>query len=138
MNQLEKMATHDSLTQLLNHKAAKAQISSILSQEGEKRYLLLFFDVDHFKQINDTYGHQFGDEILKHVANILINGTRSGDILSRMGGDEFMVFMPYKVEMEPQVKRIFNLLCSKYKDYEISVSMGVACAEACDQDYEVL
>ncbi len=138
INQLEKMATHDSLTQLLNQQVAKTRISSILSQEGEKRYLLLFFDIDHFKQINDTYGHLFGDEILRHVANTLINGTRSEDILARMGGDEFMVFMPYKVEKEPQVKRIFNLLCSTYKDYEISVSMGVASVEDCNRDYEVL
>ncbi len=138
MHHLEALATHDSLTQLLNHKAAKAQISSILADSEEKKYILLFFDVDHFKQINDQYGHLFGDEILKYIANVLIKGTRSGDILARMGGDEFMVFMPYKVEKEPQVKRIFNLLCSRYKDLDVSVSMGVACVEDCNQDYETL
>lgn len=138
MNQLEKLATHDSLTQLLNHKTAKAKISSILAKDEEMRYLLLFFDIDSFKKINDQYGHLFGDEILKHIAGVLTRGTRSGDILARMGGDEFMVFMPYKIEKEPQVKRIFNLLCGKYKDFDISVSMGVACAEDCNRDYDTL
>lgn len=138
MNHLEKLATHDSLTQLLNHKAAKAEITSVLSKDENQKYLLLFFDVDHFKQINDQYGHLFGDEILKYIAGVLINGTRSGDICARMGGDEFMVFMPYKVEKEPQVKRIFNLLCSRYKDFDVSVSMGVSCVEDCNQDYDTL
>lgn len=64
--------------------------------------------------------------------------TRSFDIICRMGGDEFLLFMPYKDEMEPLVKRIFHLLCSQYKEFPISVSMGVADAKECGGDYDAL
>ena len=96
------------------------------------------FDLDHFKDANDTYGHLFGDEVLKYVAETLKSSTRNADICARMGGDEFLVFMPYKEEAEPQVKRIFNLLCSKYKEFQISVSIGVAYAKDCGRDYDTL
>lgn len=138
MNQLELKAAHDSLTGLLNHKTAKAQISKVLAKDEEQKYILLVFDLDHFKDANDTYGHLFGDEVLKFVAATLKNSTRDGDICARMGGDEFLIFMPYKEQIEPQVKRIFDLLCSNYKEFRISVSIGVACAKDCDRDYDTL
>ena len=138
MNRLELRAAHDSLTGLLNHKAAKAQISEILAADEEQKYILLVFDLDHFKTANDTYGHLFGDEVLKYVAETLKKSTRDGDICARMGGDEFLVFMPYKEQMEPQVNRIFGLLCSDYKEFRVSVSIGVACAKDCGRDYDTL
>ncbi len=138
MNRLELRAAHDSLTGLLNHKAAKAQISEILAADEEQKYILLVFDLDHFKTANDTYGHLFGDEVLKYVAETLRSSTRDGDICARMGGDEFLVFMPYKEQIEPQVKRIFGLLCSDYKEFRISVSIGVACVKNCGGDYDTL
>jgi diguanylate cyclase (GGDEF)-like protein len=138
MNRLELKAAHDSLTGLLNHKAAKAQISEILAEDEEQKYILLVFDLDHFKKANDTYGHLFGDEVLKFVAATLKNSTRDGDICARMGGDEFLVFMPYKEQIEPQVSRIFDLLCSDYKEFRVSVSIGVACAQDCGRDYDTL
>ncbi len=138
MNRLELRAAHDSLTGLLNHKAAKAQISEILAVDEEQKYILLVFDLDHFKTANDTYGHLFGDEVLKYVAETLKKSTRDGDICARMGGDEFLVFMPYKEQMEPQVNRIFGLLCSDYKEFRVSVSIGVACAKDCGRDYDTL
>lgn len=138
INHLELRAAHDSLTGLLNHKAARGQISEFLAKDDEQKYVLLVFDLDYFKNANDTYGHLFGDEVLKYVAETLRNSTRNADICARMGGDEFLVFMPYKEEAEPQVKRIFNLLCSKYKDFQISVSMGVSYAKDCGRDYDTL
>lgn len=138
MNHLQVMAAHDSLTGLLNHKTAKTQIEAILSQDKEQKYVLIVFDLDYFKQANDTYGHLFGDEVLKYVADIMKNNTRSFDIVSRMGGDEFLLFMSYKDEAEPLVKRIFQLLCDEYKGFTISVSMGVAKAEECGNDYDAL
>ncbi|MCI8852506.1 MAG: diguanylate cyclase [Lachnospiraceae bacterium] len=138
MNRLEVMADHDPLTGLLNHKAAKAQISEILATEREKPYILLFFDLDHFKQANDKYGHQFGDEVLKYMAETLKKSTRSADVPARMGGDEFLVFMEYKADMEAPVKRIFNILCGEFKGFPIRVSMGVSCALECGGDYETL
>ena len=84
MNHLQVMAAHDSLTGLLNHKTAKTQIEAILSRDTEKKFVLIVFDLDHFKQANDTYGHLFGDEVLKYVADIMKrNGIRIGQFLVR-------------------------------------------------------
>lgn len=138
MNHLEVMAAHDSLTGLLNHKTAKSQISERLAEDQEKKFILLLFDLDHFKQANDTYGHLFGDEVLKFVSERLKKNTRNVDIVARMGGDEFLLFMPYKDSIEPLVKRIFNLLCTQYEQFTIGVSMGVACAKECGGDYDTL
>ena len=138
MNHLEVMAAHDSLTGLLNHKAAKAQIISRLNEDEEKKFLLLIFDLDHFKLANDTYGHLFGDEVLKFVSDKLRNNTRPVDIVARMGGDEFLIFMPYKDEIEPPVKRIFRLLSTRYEKFNISVSMGISCAKDCAGSYDTL
>ena len=138
MTNLERMAAHDSLTGLLNHKAAKEKISDILNQDEQQKYILLLFDLDKFKQANDQYGHLFGDEVLKYVAETIKKSTRASDIAARMGGDEFLLFMPYKEQAEPLVKRIFDLLCGQYKEFRVSVSMGIACAEECGGDYSVL
>ena len=137
MEQLEHQAEHDGLTGLLNHAAAKRRIERIL-KERRKKYAFIVFDLDNFKYANDNYGHLFGDEVLKHVAETLKNSTRNEDICARMGGDEFLIFMPYKEEAESQVKRIFGLLCDKYKEFQISVSIGVAYAENCGRDYDTL
>ena len=138
MTNLERMAAHDSLTGLLNHEAAKEKISDILNQDEQQKYILLLFDLDKFKQANDQYGHLFGDEVLKYVAETIKKSTRASDIAARMGGDEFLLFMPYKEQAEPLVKRIFDLLCGQYKEFRVSVSMGIACAEECGGDYSVL
>ena len=138
MDRLKLIAAHDSLTGLLNHKAAKSQISAILEQDDEKKYMMIVFDLDHFKMANDTFGHLFGDEVLKYVAETMKKNTRNFDIVARMGGDEFLLFMPYKDEMESLVQRIFNLLHSEYNGFSIKVSMGVSCAKECNGKYDVL
>lgn len=139
INRLEKLASRDSLTGILNHRAAKARINTILARgKQEKDYILCMFDLDKFKMANDNYGHLFGDEVLKHVAETLVECTRSADIIARMGGDEFLIFMEYKKDVEPQVSRIFQQLCGQYKDFPIRVSMGVGRAKDCGGDYERL
>ncbi len=138
MDRLKLIAAHDSLTGLLNHKAAKSQISAILEQDDEKKYIMIVFDLDHFKMANDTFGHLFGDEVLKYVAETMKKNTRNFDIVARMGGDEFLLFMPYKDEMESLVQRIFNLLHSEYNGFSIKVSMGVSCAKECNGKYDTL
>lgn len=138
MNHLEIIATHDSLTGLLNHKAAKVQISAILAKNDGKKYIMIIFDLDHFKVANDTFGHLFGDKVLKHVAEAMRKNTRDFDILARMGGDEFLLFMPCGDEVEALVQRIFQLLHSKFHGFTIKVSMGVARAEDCEGNYDTL
>ena len=64
------------------------------SKRGNQLLALIFIDVDKFKNINDTYGHKVGDEILKEVSKLLMNSTRKGDLVARFGGDEFLVLLP--------------------------------------------
>jgi len=93
---LEVLAHTDPLTQVLNRRALTVRLASEL--ERARRYdsviTLLMVDLDHFKLINDTYGHLVGDEVLKEVATMLHNEVRSVDIVARYGGEEFVVVLP--------------------------------------------
>ena len=88
-------ATHDSLTSIWNRGAVLAQIQSELnlSRESKCSTSLLLCDVDHFKQVNDTYGHLVGDEVLRQVSSRLSSCARSGDLVGRYGGEEFLVLL---------------------------------------------
>jgi len=89
-------ASQDPLTGLLNQRAIR-QVFPRRSQdflENTGDYSLIFIDVDHFKDINDTYGHETGDIVLETIASTIYNSVRKGDITVRYGGEEFLVFLP--------------------------------------------
>ncbi|SFP47733.1 PAS domain S-box-containing protein/diguanylate cyclase (GGDEF) domain-containing protein [Nitrosomonas cryotolerans] len=90
------LADHDPLTNLFNRRRFSEELEQILSRAGRYRHsgALLFFDLDRFKYINDTSGHQAGDTILKMVAGILFHAVRTDDIIGRLGGDEFAIILP--------------------------------------------
>ena len=135
---LEQLASHDALTGLLNHASAKKRILERIESRPSASYALAIFDLDHFKSANDTYGHSFGDHVLIHVAEKLRQSIRGGDIAARVGGDEFLVFLEYKGDLDPMVSRIFESLCGRYEDFPISLSMGVAQTAAAGCDYDTL
>lgn len=97
---VEYMAITDSLTGLFNRR----RFHEILSKEFErsKRYAtpfsLIMVDIDHFKKINDNYGHQAGDTVLKEVTSLIKKNTRETDTSARYGGEEFMVIMPNTIK----------------------------------------
>ncbi len=92
----EFLAYHDSLTSLPNRKLLGDRFDSQIAQAGRKRHYsaLLFLDLDRFKHINDTYGHNIGDELLKESARRLLRVLRKSDTVCRLGGDEFIIFLP--------------------------------------------
>lgn len=91
---LLKRAERDSLTDLYNKKSAFERINRyIANMEANEKAAMFIIDVDDFKLINDSYGHQFGDVVLQEVAGVLKRMFRSNDVISRIGGDEFMIFM---------------------------------------------
>ncbi len=127
IDNLEYRATHDSLTGLLNRSAAIDLIREKL-KNGAEKCALIMLDVDFFKTANDSYGHSFGDSVLKHIASRLRQSVRGkNDIVARVGGDEFFVFLVgYRENPENIVKRIFTALNGKIGDFTVSVSMGIA------------
>lgn len=138
MESLEEQASRDSRTGLLNHDAVKRVVNAALAEGRDKRYALVLFDLDNFKQANDVYGHLFGDEVLETVAQRIKDNIRSTDVAARMGGDEFILFMEYKTNVEPQIKRIFERLCVPHKQFNVGVSMGIACTEGFTGEYNDL
>jgi diguanylate cyclase (GGDEF)-like protein len=93
--ELEHLARHDALTGLPNRRAFQERLDQALAraQRSGERFALLFIDVDNFKNINDRWGHEGGDAVLKIVALRLDATTRKADAVARMGGDEFVVLL---------------------------------------------
>jgi two-component system cell cycle response regulator len=93
---LEALAQTDALTQLLNRRALVERVTAELdrAQRYGSMVGLLMVDLDHFKEVNDTYGHLFGDEVLRTVARVLAAEARSSDVAARYGGEEFVIVLP--------------------------------------------
>lgn len=93
--QVEKMATTDGLTGLFNHRYFQERLAAEL-ERGERykqKLSLVLVDIDHFKKVNDAYGHPAGDKILKETAKILISAARTVDVAARYGGEEFAIIL---------------------------------------------
>ena len=121
-------ATHDKLTNLYNRRGYDFLLENIDIETSA----LLLFDIDEFKSVNDTYGHDMGDKLLIKVAEIIFNNFRAQDYICRIGGDEMAVLMVHSEPnlsslIESKVKKI-NKALSEIKDDEpaVSVSCGVA------------
>lgn len=93
---LEKLARSDALTGLANRLAANERLHGefLRMQRTGTRYAVLLMDVDHFKRVNDTYGHEVGDHVLRHVAGIVAASARATDFIARFGGEEFFAVLP--------------------------------------------
>jgi diguanylate cyclase (GGDEF)-like protein len=96
LKEIRELAVRDALTGLFNrrelHRFLEYEI--IKSKRYNHAFSLILMDIDHFKEINDRYGHRVGDEILQQVAQVLLNQTRGCDLPARYGGDEFIIVLP--------------------------------------------
>ena len=121
---LTHQATHDPLTDLLNRRAAVDQLTKELARS--KRYgtglAIGMCDIDHFKKVNDTWGHQAGDEVLCQVSQILVTGVREYDVVARWGGEEFLLIAPINVDRD--IDPIFERLCKAVADRKMKTSSG--------------
>lgn len=135
---LERVSSHDGLTGLLNQAAAPGVIQERLREYPDEEYAMFLLDLDYFKTANDQYGHIFGNHVLQYFAEKLRQSVRSGDIIARVGGDEFLLFLQYKEGFEVAVDRIFHSLSGEYGGFKISVSMGIARKSETVNDYETL
>ncbi|WP_115719151.1 GGDEF domain-containing protein [Gallaecimonas mangrovi] len=128
--ELALLASTDMLTGLLNRRAFMRAMNEIID-EGQK-YTLVVMDLDHFKLINDTFGHSVGDQVLKHFADIIKEHVESTDVLARIGGEEFVWLFKSK---EPdngyaRTEKVREAVCAtplvhNGKEVTLTVSLGV-------------
>lgn len=107
-HELAKKAATDPLTGVLNRAGFLKAAALAMNDPANRPLWLIAIDIDHFKQVNDSYGHQAGDEALIWVASILKSTLRHDDVLARIGGDEFLAILPARSEAE--VRSICNRL----------------------------
>lgn len=132
---LELLARRDSLTELANRRYFENSLSQALSRRSGDvgQVCVMLVDIDHFKQINDAYGHAAGDTVLNHVARVLERGMRSEDLVARYGGDEFVAYMRCSNEVGMQRAREIREAVDNYaipcedKNIHITVSIGLYC-----------
>jgi diguanylate cyclase (GGDEF)-like protein/PAS domain S-box-containing protein len=128
-------ASHDSLTGLPNRLALRLRADEVLAQRSDGGVALLFFDLDDFKLVNDSLGHQAGDQLLQAVAERFRTGVRAGDLVARLGGDEFVVLCQGVVDEDEALLVADRLLAHLSEplhvsgtELRVSASVGVVLA----------
>lgn len=143
---VHKLAYHDALTGLKNRASFVGIVQQILAEKSELMHAFVLIDLNFFKQINDTYGHIVGDEVLKFVANLLQEATPSNTIVARLGGDEFVIFyenLQDEEELVCSIQTIREHFAENLFHYEnwsqpISLSIGYSLYPADGTDFEIL
>ncbi|NMI05696.1 diguanylate cyclase [Paenibacillus sp. SZ31] len=130
-DQLETLASTDLLTGLKNRRFFQEKMveSLLLFQEKQRYFSLLVVDIDHFKSINDTYGHPIGDLVLGNLAGLLQSLSRSTDVVARYGGEEFVIILSDCEEEQASgiAERYRSQVASAdWGEYNITVSIGAA------------
>ncbi|MCA9635308.1 MAG: diguanylate cyclase [Myxococcales bacterium] len=132
---MEERATTDGLTGLTNHRAFQERFASLhaLAERRGGKLAVILTDIDHFKKINDTYGHPVGDAVLKRVAAIFAGRARKVDIVARYGGEEFVLVLP---DTDGKGAEVFanklreeigaQTMTSDKGPFKITISMGIA------------
>ena len=130
-HELENLANTDGLTGLFNER----YFSSVLHRKEQKKlpFVLYYLDLDHFKPVNDTYGHDMGDKLLKAVAERLLKCIRSNDFAFRIGGDEFALIISAEMEDSLCMQTKMRIVQSLLLPYEIdgkTLHIGASCGYA--------
>lgn len=135
LNELKELASHDSLTGLLNRRAIMAGLPKEIQRMKRQEHVLCIgmCDIDHFKQVNDTYGHLVGDEVLKEVTKRMAATLREYDLLGRYGGEEFLVITP--VDNNKNGLMVYQRICEvvssqAIKVNNLSISVTISCGVA--------
>jgi len=135
LNELKKLASHDSLTGLLNRRAIMEDIPKEIKRMKRQEQVLCIAmcDIDHFKQVNDTYGHLVGDEVLKEVTKRMTTTLRDYDLLGRYGGEEFLVITP--VDNNKNGLKVYQRICDEISSQafivnDLSIPITMSCGVA--------
>lgn len=144
---MEQMATTDGLTNLTNHRTFQQKFEALLDSSGRhgRKLSVLLCDIDHFKSVNDTYGHPVGDEVLRRVSKVLKLATRKIDVPARYGGEEFAVVLDATDEdgatkLADRIRQDVEsmVIPSEKGSFKVTMSIGVATFPADGHDRGVL
>ncbi len=133
---VEEQATTDGLTGLVNHRTFQERFASMLGRADRRTFAvsMLLTDIDHFKKVNDTYGHPTGDEVLRRVAVILKASARKIDIVARYGGEEFAIVLEgtdrtgaLQLAERIRLEVAQQSFASPQGAFQVTLSIGVAC-----------
>ena len=142
-DEIYKLSITDNLTGLSNRRSLLTEGAREFSRA--RRHTLptscLLIDVDHFKRVNDDYGHQAGDAVLARVAAAVRAATRAGDTVARYGGEELAVLMPQThlseaVSVANRTRSAVENLTTEYRGYLVAVTVSIGCAELASDDPE--
>tara|TARA_R100001443_G_scaffold50810_2_gene62807 strand:- start:3848 stop:6784 length:2937 start_codon:yes stop_codon:yes gene_type:complete len=127
---LQQMSMQDALTELHNRHYLDVNIDAMLAraQRNEQPLTWILLDLDYFKRINDQYGHQLGDTVLKHFAAILQQHSRSNDHLIRWGGEEFLLILEQSSEVQHYIERLQQLVHSYPWQQQLGVPVSITCS----------
>jgi len=136
------LANTDPLTQLLNRRAMENAVIPLvnLNSRYDQEMCFLLADIDHFKQVNDTYGHTVGDDVLVSITEVLNSCLRSSDLVSRHGGEEFLIVLP-QTDLESGILLADRIRTSIEKlrtgEHQVAVTTSIGCVEIRkDEDYD--
>lgn len=131
LSKAEEEKSIDFLTKVLTRRAYSLEVEKIEKEYNafDSKYALVFIDLDHFKDINDTYGHECGDSVLATFGSILNKLTRNEDIISRYGGEEFICIVHYKniLDIKNYVNRVKNIVSNNkfvHKDIKLDIKFS--------------
>jgi len=144
---MQDLANRDGLTGIYNRLYFHERLEKEFKNADKEEYplSLAIFDIDHFKKINDTFGHMFGDKVLKEIAKLIQGTLRKSDVLARFGGEEFIILFPRTSiteafeKVEDLRQKIMNMVI---KDEDVSVSVtvsfGLSCYPSCSRSEDEL
>lgn len=141
MSEYEQQASTDALTGLLNRRGGEAAITNHISRSKSlsSPLSLLLLDIDHFKNVNDKYGHAVGDSVITSVANCLKSNLRSSDVVMRWGGEEYLILLP-----DTDLQRAINTAeklreqITRVDVQHAVVSVSIGCAELGQDDFTIV
>ena len=139
---LEIQKDHDDMTGLKNKGALTREINAFLADESKNKGVLFMLDIDGFKSINDTYGHDVGDSVIKQLGKFLANRFINGEVVGRFGGDEFIIFIK-DIDDEQVVENIAGEVVTGLSSYielpdenqKVYASMGIAIYHGQEKNY---
>lgn len=143
--EIQRLAQHDPLTGLVNRTQCELAFQRAVVEKNQGQVALLFIDLDNFKPVNDALGHQAGDDVLKQLASGVQSQLSERDLLSRFGGDEFVVILTQWQQLSELEQQVQNLLQSCQQEFvvqqhkiQLSASVGVTLSPQDGTDFHLL